>query len=65
MDFEKGPLVEIMKGFVVRVSLVDDGAYPQSSVNVRMEQPTHRTELRLTLSEAEQPKRYHKSLMVV
>ena len=38
MDAEQGPLVELMKGFVVRVSLVDDGAYPQSSIQVRVGQ---------------------------
>ena len=38
-DTEKGPLYEIVKAKVMRLSLVDDGAYPQSSINVRMEQP--------------------------
>ena len=37
MDAEKGPLIEIMKGSVVRVSLVDDGAYPQSSIKLRVD----------------------------
>ena len=38
-DTEKGPLYEIVKAQVVRLSLVDDGAYPQSSIKARMEQP--------------------------
>ena len=37
-DENKGPLYEIVQAKVVRLSLVDDGAYPQSSINVRMEQ---------------------------
>ena len=55
-DAAKGPLFEITEAAVVRLSLVDDGAYPQSSIRLRVEQPTHRTELRLTLSESEQPR---------
>ena len=37
MDSENGPLVEIMKGKIVRVSLVDDGAYPQSAISLRFD----------------------------
>ena len=36
-DTEKGPLYEIVKAQVVRLSLVDDGAYPQSAIRLRVE----------------------------
>ena len=36
-DKEKGPLYEIMRAKVIRLSLVDDGAYPQSSIKLRVE----------------------------
>ena len=34
---KKGPLVEIMEAQVIRLSLVDDGAYPQSAIRLRVE----------------------------
>ena len=36
-DEIKGPLFEILKALVVRLSLVDDGAYPQSAIRLRVE----------------------------
>ena len=36
-DEKKGPLYEIKKAKVIRLSLVDDGAYPQSSIKVRVD----------------------------
>ena len=36
-DEEKGPLFEIMQAQVIRLSLVDDGAYPQSAIRLRVE----------------------------
>ena len=32
-----GPLFEIQEAQVVRLSLVDDGAYPQSAIRLRVE----------------------------
>ena len=37
IDSEKGPLMEILKAQVLRLSLVDDGAYPQSAIRLRVE----------------------------
>ena len=64
MDAEQGPLIEIMRGLVVRVSLVDEGAYPQSSVSLRMEMPPAHPEPRLQLDASYRP-RDHRRLMVV
>ena len=61
---EKGPLYEILKAAVVRNSLVDDGAYPKSSINLRMGQPPAHTEPRLQLDVSYRP-RDHRRLMVV
>ena len=36
-DEKLGPLFEIMEAQVVRLSLVDDGAYPQSAIRLRVE----------------------------
>ena len=36
-DEVKGPLFEILAAQVVRLSLVDDGAYPQSAIRLRVE----------------------------
>ena len=36
-DAKQGPLVEIMEAQVIRLSLVDDGAYPQSAIRLRVE----------------------------
>ena len=47
-DKEKGPLYEIMRAKVIRLSLVDDGAYPQSSLKLRLEQPQAQPEGRST-----------------
>ena len=37
MDEKLGPLFEILEAQVVRLSLVDDGAYPQSAIRLRVE----------------------------
>ena len=37
IDSEKGPLMEILEAHVLRLSLVDDGAYPQSAIGLRVE----------------------------
>ena len=34
---KKGPLFEIMEAQVIRLSLVDDGAYPQSAIRLRVD----------------------------
>ena len=39
LNEKDGPLYEILQAAVIRNSLVDDGAYPQSSIKARMEQP--------------------------
>ena len=67
-DKEKGPLYEVMKAAIFRNSLVDDGAYPQSSFKIRMEQPSAsrpavRSEPRLTLDAP--TKRDRRRFMVV
>ena len=36
-DETEGPLFEILEAQVVRLSLVDDGAYPQSAIRLRVE----------------------------
>ena len=36
-DEKKGPLFEIMEAQVIRLSLVDDGAYPQSAIRLRVD----------------------------
>ena len=36
-DETLGPLFEILEAQVVRLSLVDDGAYPQSAIRLRVE----------------------------
>ena len=36
-DEKLGPLFEILEAQVVRLSLVDDGAYPQSAIRLRVE----------------------------
>ena len=36
-DEGKGPLFEIMEAQVIRLSLVDDGAYPQSAIRLRVD----------------------------
>ena len=64
-DTEKGPLYEIVKAKVVRLSLVDDGAYPQSSINLRLEQPSADAALRLAIEEGNPRKRDHRRLMAV
>ena len=48
-DETLGPLFEITEAAVIRLSLVDDGAYPQSSIKVRMGQPPAHQEPRLQL----------------
>ena len=39
MDDTKGDLYEILDAQVLRLSLVDDGAYPQSTIELKMEPP--------------------------
>ena len=41
-DDEKGALYEILDAQVLRLSLVDDGAYPQSTIELKMEPPAGR-----------------------
>ena len=38
-DDKKGDLYEILEAQVLRLSLVDDGAYPQSTIELKMEPP--------------------------
>ena len=52
MDQKNGPLLEIMEAMVRRLSLVDDGAYPQSSISLRFEHQPARAEPRLQLDES-------------
>ena len=67
-DTEKGPLYEIVKAKVMRLSLVDDGAYPQSSINLRFEppqaQPKARSTLRVKFADSA-PVRRPRRMMVV
>ena len=67
IDSEKGPLMEILKANVLRLSLVDDGAYPQSSINLRFDQPQAqpkgRSTLRVTFADA--PSARPRRMMVV
>ena len=63
-DAAKGPLFEITEASVVRLSLVDDGAYPQSSIKLRMEHPPAHDAPRLQYDEPYR-KRDHRRLMVV
>ena len=60
MDAENGPLIEIMKGIVVRVSLVDDGAYPQSAISLRFDPMAA-----VAVVPAVQPARRPRRMMVV
>ena len=39
-DETLGPLFEILEAQVIRLSLVDDGAYPQSAIRLRVEPMT-------------------------
>ena len=56
-DADKGPLIEIMEAQVIRLSLVDDGAYPQSVIRLRVEPMASEKRLPSVVSVHSRPRR--------
>ena len=56
-DETLGPLFEILEAQVVRLSLVDDGAYPQSAIRLRVEPMASEKRLPSVVSVHSRPRR--------